>query len=270
MGAPSWDDALQNWLWTAATQGAGHPTGSEPEASRANPGPVMRPTPRREGRKARGSLAKSKLELIGRQRVSRNPLPSRIPVPCLPNLIFPAPVWNLPWPKSPKSMLLRLRPRPIFPVTPMLSSATRKSGKIKEKPHRWIEARVRCLDPAGYMEKINSLWCFRRNAGCFALQIVAIADWGQKYTDVGFRFPIPTLPQFLFTPVTNSHQGRAQVPVKPSHLHNPRGDVCLRSREAWKWMVAVLQFWGDEASATNGIVYRGPWMPRKCLGRIRP
>ena len=77
--------------------------------------------------------------------------------------------------------------------------------EIKEKPHRWIEARVRCLDPAGYMEEINSLHCFGRNASCFALQIVAIADWGRKYMDVGFRFPIPAFPQFLFTPVTNSH-----------------------------------------------------------------
>ena len=137
--------------------------------------------------------------------------------------------------------------------------------EIKEKPHRWIEVRVRCLDPAGYMEEINSLQCFGRNAGCFALQIVAIADWGWKYMDVGFWFPIPMFPQFLFTPVMNSHQGTAQVPVKPSHLHNPRGDVRLRSREAWKWMVAVLQFWGDEASAADGIVYGGREHPVSTL-----
>ena len=30
-----------------------------------------------------------------------------------------------------------------------------------------------------------------------------------------------------------------------------------KSREAWKWMVAVLQFWGDEASSADGVVYRG-------------
>ena len=137
--------------------------------------------------------------------------------------------------------------------------------EIKEKPHRWIEARVRHLDPAGYMEEINSLRCFWRNAGCFAMQIVAIADWGWKYTDVGFRFPIPTFPQFLFTPMTNSHQGGAQVPVKPSHLQNPGGDVCLRSRKAWKWMVAVLQFWGDEASSTDGTIYGGRIRPISAL-----
>ena len=93
--------------------------------------------------------------------------------------------------------------------------------EIKDKPHRWIEAWVRCLDPAGYMEQIHSLRYFGRNAGCFALQIVATADWGRKYMDVAFKYPIPTFPQFLFTPVLDSHQGRSQVPVKPSQVHTP-------------------------------------------------
>ena len=114
--------------------------------------------------------------------------------------------------------------------------------EIKDKPHRWIEAQVRCLDPAGYMEEINSLRYFGRNACCFALQIVAIADWGRKYMDMGFRYPIPAFPQFLFTPVPESHQGGSQVPTKPSQVHAPRGDGHKRSREAWKWMVAILQF----------------------------
>ena len=137
--------------------------------------------------------------------------------------------------------------------------------EIKDKPHRWIESWVRHLDPAGYMEEINSLHYFRRNASCFALQIIAIADWGRKYTDVGFKYPIPTFPQFLFTPLPKSHQGRAQVPVRPSQVNTPGGDVRHRSREAWKWMVAVLQFWGDEASSTDSIVYGGCECPVSAL-----
>ena len=116
--------------------------------------------------------------------------------------------------------------------------------EIKDKPHRWIEARVRCLDLAGYMEEINSLRYFGGNASCFALQIVAIADWGRKYMDVGFRYPIPEFPQFLFTPVLDSYQSGSQVPVKPSQVHSPGGDMHQRSGEAWKWMVTALQFWG--------------------------
>ena len=139
--------------------------------------------------------------------------------------------------------------------------------EIRDKPHRWIESRVKRLDPAGYMEEINSLCYFGRNAGCFALQIVAIADWGRKYLDMGFKYPIPVFPPFLFTPLPESHQGGAQVPVKPSQVNAPGGDMRLRSKEAWKWMVAVLQFWGDEASSTNGIVYGGCEHPISALAK---
>ena len=86
------------------------------------------------------------------------------------------------------------------PRTPNTQLGDPEKREIKDKPHRWIEARVKHLDPAGYMEEINSLCYFGRNASCFALQIVAIADWGQKYMDVGFKYPIPAFPQFLFTP----------------------------------------------------------------------
>ena len=135
--------------------------------------------------------------------------------------------------------------------------------ELRDKPHRWIESQVKRLDLASYMEEINSMCYFRRNASCFALQIMAIADWGWKFMDVGFNYPIPMFPQFLFTPLPESHQGRAQVPVKPSQVNVPGGDVHDKSREAWKWMVAVLQFGGDEASSTDGIIYRGHNCPIK-------
>ena len=137
--------------------------------------------------------------------------------------------------------------------------------ELKDKPHRWIESWVKCLDLAGYMEEINSMHYFGRNASCFILQIVAIADWGWKFMDVGFKYPIPTFPQFLFTPLLDLHQRRAQVPVKPSQVNVPRGDMRDRSREAWKWMVAVLQFWGDEASSADSVVYRGRERPISAL-----
>ena len=137
--------------------------------------------------------------------------------------------------------------------------------ELRDKPHRWIESWVKCQDPVGYVEEINSLHYFRRNAGCFALQIMAIADWGRKFVDVGFKYPIPMFPQFLFTPLPESHQGGAQVPVKSSLVNVSGGDMHDKSREAWKWMVVVLQFWGDEASSTNGIVYWGHNRPVSAL-----
>ena len=83
-------------------------------------------------------------------------------------------------------------------------------NELRDKPHRWIESWVERLDPAGYMEEINSLHYFGRNASCFTLQIVAIADWGQKFMDVGFKYPIPMFPQFLFTP----YQSRTRAELK--------------------------------------------------------
>ena len=115
------------------------------------------------------------------------------------------------------------------------------------------------------MEEINSLRYFGRNASCFALQIVAIADWGWRFIDVGLNYPIPMFPQFLFTPLLESHQGGAQVPVKPSQVSTPGGDMRTKSREAWKWMVAVLQFWADEAPSTDGIIYWGCERPISAL-----
>ena len=137
--------------------------------------------------------------------------------------------------------------------------------ELTDKPHRWIESWVKCLDPASYMEEINSMHYFGRNAGCFALQIMAIADWGWKFMDVGFNYPITTFPQFLFTPLPESHQGGAQVPVKQSQVNVPRGDIRDKSREASKWMVAVLQFWGDEVSSADSVIYGGHECPISAL-----
>ena len=72
---------------------------------------------------------------------------------------------------------------------------------------------------------------FGRNAGCAALQIVAIADWGWRFMDVGLKYPIPMFPQFLFTPLLESHQARAQVPIKPSQVSTPGGGTFIINAE---------------------------------------
>ena len=161
------------------------------------------------------------------------------------------------------------QPRMKLPVTkPKQPSKTQEkdSGKKKEdaekkvlqdKLHRWIEARVKHLDPGGYPDEVKSLRYFGRNACDFAMGIVAIVDWGRRYLDKGLKFPITTIPPYLFTPLPESRQSGAQVRVKPSQLEGPGGDVRHRCRESWKWLVTVLQFWTDEATVTNGAVYGG-------------
>ena len=106
-------------------------------------------------------------------------------------------------------------------------------------------------------EEVQSLRYFRRNARDFAMDIIAIADWGRRYLDKGLRYPIPTFPPYLFTPLPESRQSGAQVPVKPSQLGGPGGDVCHRCRESWKWLVTVLQFWTDEATVIDGVCTEG-------------
>ena len=136
---------------------------------------------------------------------------------------------------------------------------------LQDKPHRWIEARIKRLDPGGYPEEVQSLRYFGKNACDFAMGIVAIADWGRRYLDKGLRYPIPAFPPYLFMPLPESHEVGAQVPVKPSQLGGPGGDVCNRCRESWKWLVTVLQFWTDEATVTDGTVYGGRVCPASAL-----
>ena len=66
--------------------------------------------------------------------------------------------------------------------------------ELREQPYRWIESHMKCLNLAGYMEEINSMRYFGKNAGSFALQIVAIADWGRRFMEVGLNSPVPTFP----------------------------------------------------------------------------
>ena len=134
-----------------------------------SPGLAMRLTPRKEGRKARGSQVKSKLVLIGWQRVSRNPFPSRIPIPQSSKLNVSGTSVRSTVAKESQKHGSGSRTRIDPSHTPNAQLGDLEKREIKDKPHRWIEARARCLDLAGYMEEINSLRYFGRNAGCFAL-----------------------------------------------------------------------------------------------------
>ena len=136
---------------------------------------------------------------------------------------------------------------------------------LQDKPHRWIEACVKRLDLGGYPDEVKSLRYFGRNACDFAMGIVAIADWGRRYLDKGLKYPILTIPPYLFTPLPESRQSGAQVPMKPSQLGGPGGDVRHCSRESWKWLVTVLQFWTDEATVADGAMYGGRVHPASAL-----
>ena len=111
---------------------------------------------------------------------------------------------------------------------------------LQDKPHRWIEAHVKHLDLGGYLDELKSLRYFGRNACDFAMGIVAISDWGGRYLDKGLRYPIPTIPPYLFTPLPESRQSGGQVPVKPSQYGGRRG------------LPGVLEVASDSAAVLDG------------------
>ena len=86
-----------------------------------------------------------------------------------------------------------------------------------------------------------------------------------KIHGCGFQIPYTRIPPVPVHPLPESHQGGAQVPIRPSQVNAPRGDMYLKCREAWRWLVSVLQFWEDKASSTNGKVYGGHECPVSAL-----
>ena len=95
------------------------------------------------------------------------------------------------------------------PLVPLQSAppgiwVTLRRGSLRRNLTSGFEAQVKCLNPTGYMEEINSFRHFGRNAGSFVLEIIAIADWGQKFMDAGFNYPIPAFPQYLFSQLPES------------------------------------------------------------------
>ena len=129
--------------------------------------------------------------------------------------------------------------------------------ELKEKYYNWITALIHHLDPKGYVEEINSFRHFGENTKSFALEIIAIIDWGRKYVDAGFCYPIPVFPHYLFNKFAGSWQGGGQVPNKPNHLVQARGDIQAKCMKAWIWMASILQFWTDEVSIADGEMFGG-------------
>ena len=76
--------------------------------------------------------------------------------------------------------------------------------ELRDKLYNWIAAWIHQLDPKGYVEEIHSLRHFDRNSKSFALEIIAIKDWGRKCFNVGLQFPLPMFPHYLFNEFAGS------------------------------------------------------------------
>ena len=143
--------------------------------------------------------------------------------------------------------------------TPNAQLGDPEKREIKDKPHGRIESRVKCLDPAR-----------RRLTPCVTLGGMPAASPCRLWLSLtGVRntwmLVLSTLYPCSPSSCSPPYGTHTQVPVKLSQVNTPGGDMCQRSREAWKWMVVVLQFWADEASSADDIVYGGCEHPVSAL-----
>ena len=121
------------------------------------------------------------------------------------------------------------------------------------------------LDSMGFVEEINSFWHFDWNSRSFAFKIIALMDWGWRYVELRFHYPIPVFPNYLFSGISKSCQVVGQSPLKLDSIQQLSGDVQAWCTEAWTLMVYVLQFWTDKETIKGGKIFGGQVRPVSAL-----
>ena len=112
------------------------------------------------------------------------------------------------------------------------------------------------LDPKGFVEEFHSFRHFDRNSKTFTFEIIALADWGQRHIELGFNYPVPMFPNYLFNWLSESRQVVGQPSLKLDSIQQLGGNVRARCTEAWTLMASVLQFWTDEEMIKDGAIFR--------------
>ena len=129
--------------------------------------------------------------------------------------------------------------------------------EVKDKSYDWIARHMARLDLKGFVEEINSFRHFNHNSKTFAFEIIALADWGRRNMELGFNYPVPVFPNYLFNRLAESHQVVRQPSLKLDSIQQLGGDMWGRCTEAWTLMVSVLQFWTDEETIKDGALFGG-------------
>ena len=127
--------------------------------------------------------------------------------------------------------------------------------KVKDKSHDWIARHMAWLDLKGFVEEINSFWHFKRNSKTFTFKIIALADWDWRYMELGFNYPVPVFPNYLFNWLAESCQVVGQPSLKLDSIQQLGSDVWGQCTEAWTLMALVLQFWTDEETIKDGALF---------------
>ena len=86
--------------------------------------------------------------------------------------------------------------------------------EVKDKLYDLIARCMAWLDPKGFVEDIHSFRHFDRNSKTFAFKVIAFTDWGQRYMELGFNYPVPVFPNYLFNWLKESCQVVRQPSLK--------------------------------------------------------
>ena len=117
----------------------------------------------------------------------------------------------------------------------------------------------------GFVEEINAFRYFEHNSKTFAFEIIALTDWGQRYVQLRFKYPIPVFPNYLFSWLPKSRQVVGQPSLKLDSIRQLAGDVRACCTESWTLMASVLQFWTNEESIWDGAIFGGRIRPLSAL-----
>ena len=126
-------------------------------------------------------------------------------------------------------------------------------------------------------EAVECLSVFGDQAQKFAVEVLAIIEWGTQHWKLQETFPVPMIPRWLrmpeFTQTTTPLRG--ELPLMPMGGHIE--DIRVRCPAMWSWMAVLLQYWQDHTTpylfggrfrrisdfAATVIQDINPWLPHQ-------
>ena len=75
--------------------------------------------------------------------------------------------------------------------------------------------------------------------------------------ELGFNYPVSMFPNYLFNWLSESYQVVGQPSLKLDSIQQLGCDMRAQCTEAWTLMASVLQFWTDEETIKDGVIFGG-------------
>ena len=92
-------------------------------------------------------------------------------------------------------------------------------------------------------EAVKCLSAFGNQAQKFAVEVLAIVEWGTQHWKLHETFLVPVIPRWLRTPVFTQTMTplRGELPLMPMAGHFK--DISVHCPAMWSWMAVLLQYW---------------------------